>query len=49
MNTKWKIGWLNRKGVWKYITVNSSEEALEEIADKMILSEKVSVRKVVKK
>lgn len=39
----YRIGW-EWKGKWKYITVYSHEEMLEEVADKTLLSNKVSVR-----
>lgn len=43
MKIKYKIGW-EKNGTWKYIIVNSHEEMLEEVADKTIISNKVSVR-----
>ena len=43
--TKYRIGW-ESNGKWKYIVVNSHEEALEELADKTILSDKVSYRAI---
>ena len=41
--TKYRIGW-EKNGKWRYITVNSHPEMLEEVADKTILSDKVSIR-----
>ena len=43
---KYKIGWKTRTGEWKYITVATHEEALEELADKTIISDKVSYRAI---
>lgn len=42
---KYKIGWYSH-GKWKYIIVNTHEEALEELADKTLLSDKVSYRAI---
>ena len=42
---KYRIGWESSTG-WKYITVKSHEEALEELADKICLSDKVSYRAI---
>lgn len=43
--TKYRIGW-ERNGKWKYIVVHTHEEALEELADKTVLSDKVSFRAI---
>jgi hypothetical protein len=42
---KYRIGWESH-GTWKYITVNTHAEALEELADKTMLSDKVSYRAI---
>lgn len=42
---KYRIGW-ERNGKWRYIVVNSHPEMLAEVADKILLSDKVSVRVV---
>lgn len=42
---KYRIGWESKNG-WKYITVNTHQEALEELADKTLLSDKVSYRAI---
>ena len=42
---KYKIGWFSH-GKWKYIIVNTYEEALAELADKTCLSDKVSYRAI---
>ncbi len=45
---KYRIGWESKNG-WKYITVSTHEEALEELADKTLLSDKVSYRAIPEK
>lgn len=40
---KYKIGW-EKDGKWHYITVKTKEAMIEEVADKTVLSKKVSVR-----
>ncbi len=42
---KYKIGW-EKNGKWKYLVVDSHEEMLEEVADKTVSSDKVSVRAI---
>ncbi len=43
---QYKIGWQSYNGKWKYITVNSKTEMLAEVADKSILSDKISIRRI---
>lgn len=40
---KYRIGWESH-GKWRYITVDTHQEALDELADKTCLSDKVSYR-----
>lgn len=40
---RYRIGW-KKNNVWHYIFVDSKAEVLEEVADKMILSDSVSVK-----
>ena len=42
---KYRIGWESH-GKWKYVTVNTREEALAELADKICMSDKVSYRAI---
>ena len=42
---KYRIGWYSH-GTWHYVTVDTHEEALEELADKTLLSDKVSYRAI---
>ena len=41
--TKYRVGWC-RDGKWHYITVNSKADMIAEVADKTVLSKKVSIR-----
>lgn len=39
---KYRIGW-RKDGKWHYIVVNTKQDMLAEVADKTLLSDKVSV------
>ena len=41
----YKIGW-KKNGVWKYFTVETTSEMLDEVADKVLIGEKVTVTEV---
>lgn len=44
---RYKIGWYDeRQGKWRYITVDTEEEAFGEFSDKILLSNKVSFRRI---
>jgi hypothetical protein len=43
---KYKIGWKTKSGAWRYLVVNDKGEALAEVADKMCLSDRVSVKRI---
>lgn len=43
---QYRIGWQSSEGKWKYITVNTKAEMLAEVADKSMISDKVSVRRI---
>lgn len=42
---RFRIGW-KRDGKWRYITVNSRPEMLEEVADKTLLGDCVTVKQI---
>lgn len=44
---QYRIGW-EKNGKWKYILVYTEEDMLAEVADKMCMSDKVSVRRIKK-
>ena len=41
----YKIGW-KKSGVWKCFTVETTSEMLDEVADKVLIGEKVTVTEV---
>lgn len=44
---KYRIGWFDdRQNKWRYITVDGDEAMFGEVADKVCLSDKVSIRVV---
>lgn len=42
-DTRYRIGWADH-GKWRYITVSTKADMIAEVADKTILSDKVSVK-----
>jgi len=47
MVIKYKVGWKTKDGTWRYITVDNKAEMMDEVADKTIISDKVSIKKVI--
>lgn len=47
MVIKYKVGWKTKDGTWKYIIANDKVEMMEEVADKTIISDKVSIKKII--
>ncbi len=41
---QYKIGWRDRDGRWKYLTVGDKSDMLAEVADKSTISDRVTVR-----
>ena len=43
----YKIGWRARRdGVWRYFVVDTTSEMLDEVADKILIGDKVTVTEV---
>lgn len=47
MVIKYKVGWKIKDGSWRYVMVNNKADMIEEVADKTIISDKVSIKKVI--
>ena len=47
MVIKYKVGWKTKDGSWRYVMINNKADMIEEVADKTIISDKVSIKKVI--